>query len=66
MMVTVGGKQYEIGGIAYGTVPAWKLIKQDGQPMTHELFNKLPDADKRALTAHVQQHIENLKKPKGG
>jgi hypothetical protein len=61
MIVTVGGKKYEIGGIAYGTAPAWKLIKQDGKPLTHELFDKLPDADKRALVEHVQQHINKLK-----
>jgi hypothetical protein len=61
MIVTVGGKEYEIEGIAYGTVPAWKLIKRDGKPMTHELFDKLPDADKRALLEHVQQHINKLR-----
>lgn len=58
MIVTVGGKKYEIGGIIYGTLPAWKLIKQDGNPMTGERFNKLPDADKRALVAHVQERIK--------
>ena len=59
MTVTVGGKQYVIEGIAFGTVPAWKLIKQDGKPMTHEQFDKLPDADKHALMEHVQRHIRN-------
>jgi hypothetical protein len=61
MKVTVGGKEYEIGGIAYGTVPAWKLIKHGGNPMTKDQFEALADADKRALAAHVQQHINNLK-----
>jgi hypothetical protein len=61
MIVTVSGNKYEIGGIAYGTVPAWKLIKEGGKPMTHERFHKLPDADKGALAAHVQQHINRLK-----
>ena len=61
MRVIVGGREYEIDGLAYGTVPAWRLIKQNEQPMTHELFDKLPDADKRALIGHVQQYINNLK-----
>jgi hypothetical protein len=60
MTVTVGGKEYVIEGwLLGGQVPAWKLIKQGGVPMTHELFNKLPDADKRALTEHVQQYINS-------
>jgi hypothetical protein len=62
MIVTVGGKEYVIEGILLGgQVPAWKLIKQDGKPMTHDLFNRLPDADKRVLTEHVQRHINSLK-----
>jgi hypothetical protein len=61
MIVTVGGKEYEIAGVPYGTLPAWKLIKLDGKPMTKELFDTLPDADKRALFEHVQQHINSLK-----
>ena len=60
MIVTVGGKEYEIEGMVFGTLPAWKLIKQDGKPITHELFDKLPDADKRALMEHVQRHINSL------
>jgi hypothetical protein len=61
MVVTVGGKGYVIEGIAYGKVPAWKLIKQqDGTPMTHELFDRLPDADKRALAEYVQRHVNGL------
>jgi len=56
-VVTVSGKQYEIDGIPYGTMPSWRLVKHDGQPITHELFNDLPDADKRALHERVQQYI---------
>jgi hypothetical protein len=56
-VVTVGGKQYEIDGILYGTMPSWRLVKHDGQPVTHQLFNNLPDADKLALHEHVQQYI---------
>ena len=60
MMVTVGGKQYEIDGIAFGTVPVWKLIIQEGKPITHEQFNALPDADKHTLFDYVNQYIKNL------
>lgn len=60
MIVTVGGKQFEISGIAYGTVPAWKLIKHDGKPLTAEQFNQLPEADKRSLVEYVQRHIKGL------
>jgi hypothetical protein len=44
-VVVVGGRQYEINGIPFGTVPAWQLIKQGGQPMTSERFAGLPEAD---------------------
>jgi hypothetical protein len=60
MIVNVGGNEYVIEGVAFGKVPAWKLIKHDGKPMTHELFDKLPDADKHALMEHVQRHINGL------
>jgi len=60
MLVTVGGREYEIGGIPYGQLPVWKLIKQGGQPMTHQMFEQLPEADKRALFDYVQQHIASL------
>lgn len=60
MLVIVGGARYEIDGIVYGTVPVWRLIKQDGVPMTHETFDKLPDGDKQTLAAHVHQHIKQL------
>jgi hypothetical protein len=61
MIVTVGGKEYVIEGLLLGgQLPAWKLIKQDGKPMTHESFDKLPAADKDALFQHVQQHLKNL------
>jgi hypothetical protein len=63
MVVTIGGKQYVIEGVAYGRVAAWKLIKQDGKPMTLESFNKLPDADKHSLAQHAQQYINSLSKP---
>ncbi len=56
MTVNVSGKEYVIEELLLGgEVPAWKLIKQGGVPVTHELFNNLPEADKRALTEHVQQ-----------
>lgn len=58
MVVTVGGRQYEIAGLLLGgQVPAWMFIKQDGQPMTHKLFDALPDADKRTLAEYVQRRI---------
>ena len=60
MIVTVENSQYVIEGIAYGTMPAWKLIKRNGTPLTAEQFNGLPDADKQALATHVQQHINGL------
>lgn len=60
MIVDVGGKQYEISGIAYGTVPAWKLIKIGGAPMTHQQFNNLSEAEKHALAAHVQAHLRGM------
>jgi hypothetical protein len=60
MIVTVGGNQYEIDGIPYGTVPTWKMIKQNGTPLTKEQFDNLPDSDKRSLHEHVQQHVKNL------
>jgi len=63
MIVKVADKDYEISGIAYGQVPAWKLIKHNGQPLTAAQFNALPDGDKRTLVAHVEQHINNLKRP---
>jgi hypothetical protein len=61
MKVMVGGVEYEIGGIGFGTLPAWKFIKQEGKPMTHGSFDKLPDLDKRELFEHVQQHLNSLK-----
>lgn len=60
MIVTVGGKQYEIEGILYGMRPAWELIKQDGKPMTGDRFNKLPETDKAELFEHVQEHLKKL------
>ncbi len=60
MVVTVSDREYEIGGIAYGKVPAWALIKTNGRQLTAEYFKKLPDADKHALVKYVQQHIAKL------
>jgi hypothetical protein len=60
MIVMVGGKNYEIGGLLYGTRPVWELLKHDGKPMTREQFDKLADADKHALHEHAQQYIKNL------
>ena len=62
MIVTVDGKEYEIDGIAYGQLLPWRLIKHAGKPITQELFDKLPDADKRALFEHVQQYINKIKR----
>jgi hypothetical protein len=59
-VVTVGGRQYEIDGIPFGTVPAWQLIKQSGQFMTSERFASLPEADQHELFAHVQQYVREL------
>ena len=59
-IVTVGSKQYEITGwLLGGARPVWHFIRQDGKPMTHELFNALPDADKKALADHVKRHVEH-------
>jgi hypothetical protein len=60
MIVTVGSKEYVIEGLLLGgQVPAWRLIKHSGRPMTHNQFAALPDADKRALAEHVQQYINS-------
>jgi hypothetical protein len=61
MVVNVGGKRYEIAGIMWGQLPAWRLVKLDGQPMTQSQFDGLPDQDKCVLARHVQRHIEGLR-----
>ena len=63
MLVNVGGKDYEISGLAYGRLPAWSLIKSGGVQLTAEAFDRLPDADKVELARHVQAHINSLSKP---
>lgn len=62
MEITLHGSHFEIGGVAFGTVPAWKLIKKDGHLMTKEMFEALPDNDKQTLFTMVQHHIDNLGK----
>ena len=58
MIVTVGGKQYEISGGAYGEQPAWNFIKRDGEPMTAEQFRSLPVAEQQELVDYVRQHLD--------
>jgi hypothetical protein len=60
MKITFGVAEYEIEGMGYGQFPAWKLIKQGGQPMTHDTFNSLPEPDKQALVTHVYEHLQNI------
>ena len=60
MSVGVGGSTYEISGIPYGTVPVWKLIKKDGQALTHSSFDALPGPDKIALAGHVKTYVDDL------
>jgi hypothetical protein len=60
MIVTVGGKHYEIGEIGYGGNPVWRFVKRDGRPMTAAEFQSLPAAEKHELAAHVHRQIEHL------
>ena len=61
MIVAVGAHQYEIFGLSYGGVPAWKMLRQNGQSITASSFNGLPEEDKHALLAHIQRYIANLR-----
>jgi len=58
MTVTVGGKQYEISGGAYGSIPAWDLIKYDGKRMTGEQFRSLPVADQQELIEYIRKYLD--------
>jgi len=60
MIVNVSGQEYEIDGILMGQGPVWWLIKKDGQKMTGEQFNALPDADKDSLFNYVKQYIDAI------
>jgi hypothetical protein len=58
--ITVGGKDYVISGIPYGTLPVWQMLSRDGKKLTGEEFMALPDADKDQLMAAVQGYIDKL------
>ncbi len=58
--VTVGGQEYVISGIMFGTRPAWDLISRAGKPIGREAFLALPDVDKQELASHVQQYLDEL------
>jgi hypothetical protein len=58
MIVTIGGKHYEITGGGYGEQPVWQFIKQGGKPMTAEEFQSLPAAEQQELTDYVRQHLD--------
>lgn len=60
MNVNVGGREYQIDGIPFGSVPAWQMIKREGQPLTSEQWESLPTAEKDQLFAHVQAYINKL------
>jgi hypothetical protein len=57
MNVEVGGQKYEIGRAPRRTLPVWKLIKRDGEPMTGPEFESLPQSDKQALASYVRRHV---------
>lgn len=61
--ITVGGKDYLVGGIIFGGKTAiWLFIKHgNGTPMKADEFNKLPDADKLALSEAVQQNVHGMR-----
>ena len=59
MKVTVGGKDYDIEGIIWGTRPAWDLIKHEGKPMTRDEFLTIRNAF--LTSAQPIQSPEHLK-----
>lgn len=58
--VTVGGLDYVIRGIPFGTNPVWRLISKDGKELTGYEFMALSDADKEALAGAVEKYIGKL------
>jgi hypothetical protein len=60
MKVSVGGVEYEVGGVPFGTLPVWRLLKVGGASMTAPQFDNLSDEDKQALAGHVQAYVKAL------
>ena len=60
ILTTVGGRSYQISGLAWGTHPPWHFIRTNGAPLTREQFLALSSSDRHELAAHVQAYLNSL------
>jgi len=57
MIVRIGGEEFELEGVRFGTTPACRLRRRNGPMLTTEDFAAMPAHHRLALMALIEGEI---------